>query len=108
MAGKAGGHGGRRESQWLVMRRCLAILRRVQRGPAGRDELLAAVCAEVGADAYEQADAAAVRKRLEKDLERIRTHLLIDLYYDRRAGGYIIRDAWLPLLDLPKIGRAHV
>ncbi|MGQ9681603.1 MAG: helix-turn-helix transcriptional regulator, partial [Anaerolineae bacterium] len=101
MAGRAGGHGGRRESQWLVMRRCLAILRRVQRGTATRAELLAAVRAEVGAEAYAEGDAGAARKRLEKDLERIRAHLLIDLYYDRRAGGYTIRDTWLPLLDLP-------
>ncbi len=40
-------------SQWLVIRRCLAIVRRVQRGPTGWRGLVEAVLAEVGADAYE-------------------------------------------------------
>jgi len=34
---------GKRESHWLVIRRCLAIVRRVQRGPACWEELVEAV-----------------------------------------------------------------
>jgi len=34
---------GKRESSWLVIRRCLAIIRRAQRGPASREELLQAM-----------------------------------------------------------------
>ncbi len=93
---------GRRESHWLVVRRCLAIIRRAQRGPATRAELMQAVLHEVGADAYgEEADEEARRIRLEKDLERIRTRLLVNLYFDRRMGRYVIQDLWMPLLDLP-------
>lgn len=32
---------GKRESEWLVIRRCLALIRRVQRGAATRGQLLA-------------------------------------------------------------------
>ena len=92
---------GRRESQWLVVRRCLAIIRRAQRGPASRQELLEAVLAQEGAEAYGEDEGDARRLRLEKDLERIRQNLLVDLYHDREADGYVIRDCWLPLLDLP-------
>jgi predicted DNA-binding transcriptional regulator YafY len=92
---------GKRESQWMVMRRCLAILRRVQRGPARRDELVCAVLDQEGADAYGGAEGKALSRRLENDLRRIREGLMIDLYYDRQVGGYVLVDAWLPLLDLP-------
>ena len=33
---------GKRESHWLVISRCLAIIRRAQRGPASWDELIEA------------------------------------------------------------------
>ena len=36
---------GTRESHWLVIRRCLAIIRRVQRGPARWEELLQEIVA---------------------------------------------------------------
>lgn len=92
---------GKRESHWHVIRRCLTIVRRVQRGPAQRQDLMGAVLDELGTDAYGDVRGTALRRRLENDLGRIREGLLIDLYYDRQAGGYAIRDAWLPLLDLP-------
>ena len=34
-------------------------------------------------------------------MRRIRSKLGIKLYFDRQAGGYVIKDTWLPLLDLP-------
>ena len=95
---------GKRESSWLVIRRCLAIIRRAQRGPASREELLQAM------EAVERTDASgplspdeldALQLRLEKDLARIRDHLMVALYHDDQAGGYIIKDTWTPLLDLP-------
>lgn len=89
---------GKRESHWLVIRRCLALIRCVQRGPATRDELTQAVLEEEGLEAYGEAER---KRRLENDLRRIRENLRVDLYFDRRAGGYVIRDTWLPLLDLP-------
>lgn len=91
----------KRESHWLVMRRCLAIIRRVQRGPASRDDLIQAVLMQEGRDAYGNVQGDLLYRRLENDLRRIRDGLKVDLYYSRQEGGYIIRDTWLPLLDLP-------
>ena len=92
---------GKRESHWLVIRRCLAIIRRVQRGPASRDELIKAVLTQEGADAYGNAQGDTLYRRLENDLQRIRNILQVDVYFSRQEGGYIIRDTWLPLLELP-------
>ena len=92
---------GKRGSQWLVIRRCLALIQRAQRGPASQDELLQAVLNQEGPEAYGETSGKALQRRLENDLHRIRNDLLVDLYFDRRVGGYVIRDTWLPLLDLP-------
>lgn len=92
---------GTRESQWLVLRRCLAIVCRLQRGPATWEELIQAVVEQEGPDAYGGASGRALRRRLENDLKRIREHLWIDLSFSRPAGGYVLRDTWRPLLDLP-------
>ena len=93
---------GTRESHWLVIRRCLAIVRRVQRGPARWEELVQAVLAQAGPEAYGNATGQALHRRLENDLRRIRDCLSLDLGYDRRTGGYEIRGVWqVPLLDLP-------
>ena len=92
---------GRKESPWLVLRRCLAIIQRAQRGPASRDELIQAVLNQEESDAYGETEGKALYLRLEKDLARIRRNLLVDLYFDQQIGGYVIRDTWTPLLDLP-------
>jgi predicted DNA-binding transcriptional regulator YafY len=91
---------GKRESHWLVIRRCLAIVRRAQRGPATWKELVDAVLGQ-DSEAYGGVQDRILHRRLENDLRRIREELLVGLYFDRQARGYIIRDAWLPLLDLP-------
>lgn len=92
---------GLRESQWHVLRRCLAIIRRAQRGPCSWRDLAAAVLAEEGPEAYGSAEGEALRRRVEKDLARIRERLLVEVCYDRRADGYVIADCPTPLLDLP-------
>lgn len=92
---------GTRESTWLVVRRCLAMIRRAQRGVATRADLIRAVLELAGPDAYGGAEDEARQLRVEKDLERARQRLGVDLYHDRAQGGYVIRDAALPLLDLP-------
>ncbi len=95
---------GRRESSWLVIRRCLAIIRCVQRGPASKRELLEIVRAANDAGRpgrLDRSEEEALRLRLEKDLGRIRDRLMIDVYYDDAVGGYVIKDTWFPLLDLP-------
>ena len=91
---------GRRESQWLVLGRCLAIIQRVQRGPADWQQLVQAAFRMEGPAAYGGTEGQALRKRFENDLHRIREFLQIELVYDRHVGGYIIRDMWRPLLDL--------
>jgi predicted DNA-binding transcriptional regulator YafY len=92
---------GKRESHWLVIRRCLAIIQRAQRGPASRDELIQAVLTQEGREAYGETEGQTLYRRLEKDRRRIRENLMVDLFFDRQAGGYVIRDTWRPLLDLP-------
>jgi predicted DNA-binding transcriptional regulator YafY len=92
---------GKRESQWLVVRRCLAIVHRVQRGPASWEELVQAVLEQAGAEAYGEAEGQALHRRLENDLHRVRECLHVDLGFDRQAGGYVLRNTEIPLLDLP-------
>lgn len=93
---------GARESEWLVLRRCLALLRRVQQGPANKDQLVAAVCAEIGADAYGGASGRALAERFHRDKQRLFSHLGVRLRYDASAGGYVIGELTQPLLSLPE------
>jgi predicted DNA-binding transcriptional regulator YafY len=90
-----------RESQWLVTRRCLAILRRVQRGPANKEELVRAVYTSEGEEAYGGAAAEALQSKFAKDIARIRDNFQVNVRYDRRIGGYVIADLERPQLDLP-------
>ena len=92
---------GSRSSDWQVMRRCLAIICRVQRGPCDWHALVEAVCSVEGQEAYGEPGGAALQRRVQNDLHRIREHLLIEIGYSRQEGGYVIRDTWLPLLDMP-------
>lgn len=91
---------GTRESDWLVIRRCLAIIRRIQHEPAQWQELVEAVL-QVEPNAYGHSEGQALRKRFYRDLDRIRQSLYIDLRADPRTKQYTIRDTELPLLDLP-------
>ncbi len=91
---------GARESHWLVMRRCLTIIRRLQRGPATRDELIQAVLDD-DPDAYGGVTKKALLKRLERDIWHIRYSLYIDLRFSRSEGQYFLGEIEVPLLDLP-------
>lgn len=93
---------GKRESQWLTLRRCLAIIRRVQQGPTDWEGLVAAVLAQEGEEAYGRATGAPLRKRLHRDLTRIRQSLRLEIKADRKSGEYYLQETGLPLLDLPE------
>ena len=80
---------GNRESTWLVVARCLAIVRRVRQGPTDWKGLVEAVRAEVGENAYGNAKGQALHKRVENDLARIRKHLGVEIRYNQEKGGYI-------------------
>lgn len=102
MAGKSR---GLRESEWLVMRRCLAIVLRLQRGPASKAALLQAVYDCVGEDAYGSSEGDALSKRFDGDKRRLRQHLGIQVRYDAGARGYLLIEHEMPLLEL---GDSHL
>ena len=89
------------ESTWHVARRCLAMLRRVQQGPATKRELLAAVYASEGEEAYDRVTGENLTKRFDNDKLRLWDRLHIRIRYDKRVKGYVIAEIERPLLDLP-------
>lgn len=66
------------ESKWHVLRRCLAILQRLQQGPVDRTGLMQAV-RELVIDPYGDGSEDAQRKRFERDIENLRTQLLVQI-----------------------------
>jgi predicted DNA-binding transcriptional regulator YafY len=91
---------GRRESPWWVMQRCLAIVRRLLRGPASGRELMAYVRAQVGDEAY-SSDGAAARKAFQRDRARLRDEFGVAWAYDGAAGEYVLTSpGQFGLLDL--------
>jgi predicted DNA-binding transcriptional regulator YafY len=80
-----------------VARRCLAVINRLQQGPATKQELLTAV--------YRTNDSPAdwqkLATRFENDKMRLRDKLGIPIRYDKRGGGYVIAGWERPLLNLP-------
>jgi len=90
---------GKRESDWLVIRRCLAMIRRAQHGPASREELIEAV-RTAEPEAYSQTTGSALHKRFHRDLGHIRDRLGVDLRADPRTGQYAIEALDRPLLEL--------
>lgn len=77
------------------------MLRRLQRGPASRDDLIAAVLQSEAEEAYGGATGAALAKRFDNDLQRLREKLGVVIRYDRKARVYELEESDLPLLDLP-------
>ena len=90
-----------REGSTTVVRRCLALLRRLQRGPASKNELLSAALEAVDKQAYGGATGRALDKRFEGDKAKLRDLFGLELRYSRATGTYAIEDVWEPLLDLP-------
>lgn len=66
------------ESKWHVLRRCLAILQRLQKGPVDRIGLMQAV-RELVIDPYGDGSEDAKRKRFDRDIENLRTQLLVQI-----------------------------
>jgi predicted DNA-binding transcriptional regulator YafY len=88
------------ESHWLVFRRCLALVQRLQQGAAKKDKLIEAVYTAVGKDAYGHTSGAVLAKRFDADKRRLWDHLGIHIRYDKEAGGYVIVERERPLLNL--------
>lgn len=89
------------ESSWLVARRCLSLLRRLQQGAAGKHEIMNTIYGQQD----EPVPAAALAKRFDADKRRLSDHLGVKIKYSREAAGYVI-DWWeRPLLNLPD---AHI
>lgn len=87
---------GTRTSTWLKVQRCVIILRRLQRGPATRDELIQTVEASIDGPAYGKAS----EKALRRDLKELRA--TFGLTIQLRQGAYRLDEVGrLPLLDLP-------
>jgi hypothetical protein len=92
-------HDGK-ESSWLVMQRCLLLARRLIRGPAGGEELIAFVKHEMGVGGY-SSDPRAAYLAFRKDRQRLREQLGLEFGYDRRVDQYfLISLGCLALLDL--------
>lgn len=85
------------ESPWRVARRCLAVVNRLQQGPATKQELLTAVYHSTDSPA----DWETLATRFENDKVRLRDKLGIPVRYDKRVGGYVIAGWERPLLNLP-------
>ena len=91
---------GRKESSWLVMRRCLSIARRLMRGPASGRELIAYVRDQVGVGAYSR-NPPAVRSAFKRDRQYLRDEFGVAWAYDPVADQYELTSSGeLGMLDL--------
>jgi predicted DNA-binding transcriptional regulator YafY len=90
--------GGTKRSSWLTFRRRLLLVRLLLRGPATANDLIAAVQAELGADGYPAAAAAA----LKHDFDALKGEYGCQIAFRRETGQYALDDLGdLALLDLP-------
>lgn len=88
---------GSSESPWLVARRCLAVINRLQQGVATKDELITAVY-----QAFDpEANLEILHTRFEKDKKRLKDLLFVPIHYDKSLKGYVIGEWERPLLNLP-------
>lgn len=91
-----------RESTAVVLRRCLAMLHRLQQGPAGKIELISAAQTSVDLETVpDNLPAKALNKQFEADKKRLQDWFGVDLRYQRAGNVYTIEKIWEPLLDLP-------
>jgi predicted DNA-binding transcriptional regulator YafY len=90
--------GGTKRSSWLTFRRRLLLVRTLLRGPAGGDELVAAINGELGEQGYPEAAAAA----LKHDFDALKGEYGCVIRYERPSRRYLLDDLGeLALLDLP-------
>ncbi|MBX3060970.1 MAG: WYL domain-containing protein [Anaerolineae bacterium] len=94
-------HKGKAESSWPVARRCLAILLRLQQGPAQKQELLTAVQRSEGKEAYGHCSPKALDRRFREDLSRLEKYFGIKVAYSKADKGYVVVRRERPLLNLP-------
>lgn len=85
----------------MVIRRCLAMLRRLQRGPATKEELIQAVFNALDSEVYGNATGRSLDRRFERDKRKLRDVFGLELRYHRATNTYELFNAWEPLLDLP-------
>ena len=90
-----------RRSQWLVIDRCMTLLRRLLRGDASSDELLQIIIDKAYEDDNEKLSESAAIRRFEEDRHRLRTFFGCEFRYDRSENVYILEGLDRPLLDLP-------
>lgn len=88
-----------RQSQWLVITRCLALLRRLMQGDATAEDLIA-VMREYEDYVREYSDEQ-LRDKMEKDIKRLRESLQHDIRYLRAEKAYRLEKLGHPLIDLP-------
>ncbi len=91
-----------RDSEWMTMRRCLALLQRLLRGPATKAELMTAVRDQVGDEAYLTNPSTGRSSAFEKDInQRLPEHLGVEVRFDRSSGAYKLAAlSGLPGFDL--------
>lgn len=92
---------GKAESSWPVARRCLAMLLRLQQGPAQKQELLTAVRQLEGEEAYGRHGPKALDRRFREDLARLEKYFDVEIRYSKADKGYVIVRRERPLLNLP-------
>ncbi|MBO9369202.1 MAG: WYL domain-containing protein [Chloroflexi bacterium] len=80
---------GKRESEWVILRRCLAILQRLRQGPADREELMRAV-ETLAPEAY-PVSLSARREAFKRDKQKLREALQVEIKYAH--GKYELVDA---------------
>lgn len=91
---------GDRQSEWHVILRCLALLRRLMIGEASADELIA-IIRESEDQAHRPTDEQ-LGDKLEKDLKRLRDALHHEIAYVRAEKLYRLVTLAHPLIDLPE------
>jgi len=93
---------GSPENSWLAARRCLAIVRRLQQGPADKKELLQVVQNTIP-EAYTQSTEKAQDRSFERDLENLRKRLHAKIEWDHRLRAYYLVDPGpFARFDLPE------
>jgi predicted DNA-binding transcriptional regulator YafY len=78
----------------------LVMLRRLQRGPATKADLIAEVRSQIE-EPYGDAQGRPLDRRFERDKRKLRDLMGAEIRYRRAIDCYELVDVWEPLLDLP-------